>query len=133
MKIGLNPTLPTPLMIPFIAKYTILTTLKFAIMKTKTFAAFLMVAMLLSSIQTEAAKPKVAKNDKERCEATTTKGTRCKLIKEKGSKYCEIHAATDDASKQCQATTKAGTQCKRAAKKKGYCEQHYQMKKAKKL
>lgn len=102
-------------------------------MKTKTITCLLIGTLLFGSLPVEAAKPKVAKNDKERCEATTTRGTRCKLIKEKGSKYCEIHAATDDASKQCQAMTKAGTQCKRAAKKKGYCEQHYQMKKAKKL
>ena len=67
------------------------------------------------------------KQSKVRCEAITKKGTRCRNIALKRSKYCHVHQANDPKVKQCKANTKSDTRCSRAAKTSGYCQQHYKM------
>lgn len=78
-----------------------------------------------------AQKPNVASNNKERCQAKTKKGERCKLKVIEGSKFCSVHNAKDAKSTICKAITKKGTRCTRAAVKGGYCTQHYNLKKGK--
>lgn len=102
-------------------------------MKTKLVACLMMGMMMMGCLTAEADKPQKAKNNSERCEATTTKNERCKLKKIAGQKYCSVHIGKDNSAKPCKATTQAGTQCKRTATKNGYCQQHYKMKKEGKL
>ncbi len=79
-----------------------------------------------------AQKPATASSDKERCQATTQKGERCKLKVLDGSKYCSVHNAKNPKGAKCKATTQEGKRCTRAANKNGYCAQHYKMKTNKK-
>lgn len=87
-------------------------------------------AWLLSAIPAQAAKPQKANSDKERCHATTQKGERCKLKVVDGSKYCATHNTKNPKSTKCKATTQKGVRCSRTAVKNGYCQQHYDLKKA---
>lgn len=81
--------------------------------------------IILLCLPVYAQRPKKAVSNATRCEATTLKGTRCKLEKIEGMRYCKVHAAKDPKIAQCKAITKKGTRCKKPAKKKGYCTQHY--------
>lgn len=86
-------------------------------------------AWMMASTPAMAQKPEKASNDKERCQAKTQKGERCKLKVVDGSKFCSVHYAKSSKASLCKATTKKGTRCSRAAGKSGYCTQHEQMKK----
>ena len=68
-----------------------------------------------------------AKPQPKRCEAITQKGTRCKNQAIENGKYCPMHKSKATSAKKCKAKTKDGKKCSRAAKKQGYCSQHYQM------
>lgn len=96
-------------------------------MKPYKYLALLALAFTLSSAN-YAQKPEKATSPKTQCKATTQKGTRCKLKVADGSKYCPVHSSNNASTAQCKAKTKEGKRCSRAATKRGYCAQHFNMK-----
>ena len=94
-------------------------------MKALLFSLFLLLSLptqfAIAQTQTQNQPPK------KRCEATTKKGTRCKLEAIENSKFCYVHQAKAPNVQQCKAKTKSGSRCSRAAKTSGYCTQHYKM------
>lgn len=86
-------------------------------------------AWLMSFMPATAQKSTKASNNKERCQATTQKGERCKLRVVDGSKYCSVHRGNNPKGAKCKAITQSGIRCSRAAVQGGYCSQHATMKK----
>lgn len=81
--------------------------------------------LLLATCLTNEVHSSQTRINRPRCVAITQKGTQCKNKAIEGSRYCHVHQSNNPGVQRCKAMTKSGSQCSRAAKKSGYCSQHY--------